>query len=209
MRLITKKDPEALAVMRHSAAHVMAQAVMRLYEGVQLAFGPTTATGFYYDFRLPQPLSEEDFPAIEAEMAKIVAEDERFERLESAAGEAVEAVPRTGPEVQGRAHRDRARRRGDLSFYRQGEFIDLCRGQHIPSTGHIGKAFKLLSVAGAYWKGDASRAAVAAALRHRVLRQEGTRRPSRRSSKRPSAATTACSASSSSCSPSARPSARG
>src|SRR4029079_9327957 len=70
LRLLTKKDPEALAVMRHSAAHVMAQAVMRLYKGVQLAFGPTTVTGFYYDFKLDQPISEEDFPKIEAEMQK-------------------------------------------------------------------------------------------------------------------------------------------
>src|SRR3954469_9428014 len=82
LRLLTKKDPAALAVMRHSAAHVMAQAVMRLFEGVQLAFGPTTNTGFYYDFRLSQPLSEEDFPRIEAEMQKIVKADERFERLD-------------------------------------------------------------------------------------------------------------------------------
>src|SRR4029079_17054318 len=82
LRLFTKKDPEALAVMRHSAAHVMAQAVMRLFEGVQLAFGPTTATGFYYDFALPRPISEEDFPRIEAEMQKIIKADEKFERLD-------------------------------------------------------------------------------------------------------------------------------
>src|SRR3990172_5718377 len=89
LRLLTKKDADALAVMRHSAAHVMAQAVMRLYKGVQLAFGPTTATGFYYDFALPQPISEEDFPKIEAEMQKIVAADERFERLDASRAEAL------------------------------------------------------------------------------------------------------------------------
>src|SRR5687767_14329064 len=76
LRLITKKDPEALSVMRHSAAHVMAQVVMRLFDGVQLAFGPTTATGFYYDFALPHALSEEDFLRIEAEMQKIIKADE-------------------------------------------------------------------------------------------------------------------------------------
>ncbi len=82
LRLLTKKDPEALAVMRHSAAHVMARAVMRLFDGVQLAFGPTTDNGFYYDFQLPRPLSEEDFPKIEAEMAKIIKANEPFERLD-------------------------------------------------------------------------------------------------------------------------------
>src|SRR3954464_12536022 len=89
LRLLTKKDAEALAVMRHSAAHVMAQAVMRLYDGVQLAFGPTTGNGFYYDMRLEHPISEEDFPKIEAEMQKIVKADERFERLEVSREEAL------------------------------------------------------------------------------------------------------------------------
>ncbi len=82
LRLLTKKDPEALAVMRHSAAHIMARAVMRLFDGVQLAFGPTTDNGFYYDFELPRPLTDEDFPAIEAEMAKIIKANEPFERIE-------------------------------------------------------------------------------------------------------------------------------
>src|SRR3954463_8435221 len=82
LRLLTKKNPESLAVMRHSAAHVMAQAVMRLFDGVQLAFGPTTGNGFYYDFELKRPLTEDDFPAIEAEMAKIIKLNEPFERLD-------------------------------------------------------------------------------------------------------------------------------
>src|SRR4029079_17038691 len=89
LRLLTKKDPESLAVMRHSAAHVMAQAVMRLFEGVQLAFGPPPGNGFYYDFQLSQPLSEEDFPRIEAEMHKIVKADEQFERLDMPREEAI------------------------------------------------------------------------------------------------------------------------
>lgn len=89
LRLLTKKDPEALGIMRHSCAHVMARAVMRLYDGVQLAFGPTIDQGFYYDFDLPHKLSEADFPAIEAEMAKIVKEDEPFERIEVPRGEAL------------------------------------------------------------------------------------------------------------------------
>ena len=111
LRLLTKKDPEALAVMRHSAAHVMAQAVMRLFEGVQLAFGPTTGTGFYYDFALPQPISEEDFPRIEAEMQKIIEADEKFERLDVPRAEALELCQRAGARIQGRAHSNRPRRR--------------------------------------------------------------------------------------------------
>jgi len=157
LRLLTKKDPEALAVMRHSAAHVMAQAVMRLHDGVQLAFGPTTATGFYYDFALPKPISEEDFPKIEAEMQKIVAADEKFERIEVSRAEALKLCQELGQEFKVEHIETGLANEAGLSFYRQGEFVDLCRGRHIPSTGHIGKAFKLLSVAGAYWKGDASR----------------------------------------------------
>jgi threonyl-tRNA synthetase len=162
LRILTKKDPEALAVMRHSAAHVMAQAVMRLHGsstdgGVGLAFGPTTATGFYYDFRLKNPLSEEDFPAIEAEMARIVAEDQRFERLEMSREEAVKLCGEMGQPLKVEHLETGLADQAGVSFYRNGEFLDLCRGKHIPSTGHIGKAFKLLSIAGAYWKGDAAR----------------------------------------------------
>jgi threonyl-tRNA synthetase len=157
LRLITKKDAEALGVMRHSAAHVMAQAVMRLYKGVQLAFGPTTATGFYYDFALPQPISEDDFPRIEAEMQKIIAADEKFERLDVSRDEALKLCQELGQEFKIEHIQTGLGEESHLSFYRQGEFVDLCRGRHIPSTGHIGKAFKLLSIAGAYWKGDSSR----------------------------------------------------
>jgi threonyl-tRNA synthetase len=157
LRLLTKKDAAALAVMRHSAAHVMAQAVMRLFKGVQLAFGPTTASGFYYDFHLEHPLSEEDFPQIEAEMQKIIKADERFERLEMPRDEALALCRELGQEFKVEHIQTGLADEKTLSFYRQGEFVDLCRGKHIPSTGHIGGAFKLLSVAGAYWKGDASR----------------------------------------------------
>jgi threonyl-tRNA synthetase len=157
LRLFTRKDPDTLAVMRHSAAHVMAQAVMRLFKGVQLAFGPTTATGFYYDFNLEHPLSEEDFPRIEAEMQKIVKADERFERLEMPRGDALALCRELGQDFKVEHIETGLADESSLSFYRQGEFIDLCRGRHIPSTGFIGNAFKLLSVAGAYWKGDASR----------------------------------------------------
>ncbi|HQU46679.1 MAG TPA: threonine--tRNA ligase, partial [Pirellulales bacterium] len=156
LRLFTKKDPEALGVMRHSCAHVMARAVMRLFEGVQLAFGPTIENGFYYDIGLDRPLSEADFPAIEAEMAKIVKADEAFERIVEPRVQAV-AICRDLHQPLKVEHIETGLvDQPTLSFYRQGEFIDLCRGPHVPSAGAIGE-FKLLSVAGAYWKGDASR----------------------------------------------------
>jgi len=156
LRLLTKKDSEALDVMRHSCAHVMARAVMRLFEGVQLAFGPTTDNGFYYDFLTPRPISEADFPAIEAEMAKIIREDEPFERIEEPRLKAVELCRELGQTLKVEHVGDGLADQQSLSFYRQGEFIDLCRGPHVPSPKAI-EAFRLLSVAGAYWKGDASR----------------------------------------------------
>jgi len=160
LRLLTNRDREALDVLRHSCAHVMAQAVMRLFDGVQLAFGPTTETGFYYDFALensPQgPLSEEDFPRIEAEMKKIVKANERFERLDRSREESLELCRELGQNFKVEHIETGLADQESLSFYRQGEFMDLCRGCHVPSTRFIGKGFKLLSLAGAYWKGDAS-----------------------------------------------------
>ncbi len=155
-RLITKKDPEAIEIMRHTAAHVMARAVMRLFEGVQLAFGPTTGEGFYYDFDLKHSISESDFPKIEAEMAKIIKEDEPLERVEMDRLEAAQLCKDLGQTLKVEHIEDGLAEEDSVSFYRQGEFIDLCRGLHVPSPKAIG-AFKLLSVAGAYWKGDASR----------------------------------------------------
>src|SRR4051794_13827587 len=125
LRLLTRKDPESLLVMRHSAAHVMAQAVMRLFEGVQLAFGPTTGSGFYYDFKLDQPLSEEDFPRIEAEMQKIVKADEKFERLEMPREKAIELCRELKQDFKVEHIQNGLAGETGLSFYRQGEFIDL------------------------------------------------------------------------------------
>jgi threonyl-tRNA synthetase len=156
LRILTKKDPQALSIMRHSCAHVMAQAVMRLFDGVQLAFGPTTENGFYYDMRLPRPLSDEDFPAIEAEMQKIVKANLEFERIEEPRDKALALCRDLGQSFKVEHIGEGLADHATLSFYRQGEFVDLCRGRHVPSTGAIG-AFKLLSVAGAYWKGDQSR----------------------------------------------------
>jgi threonyl-tRNA synthetase len=156
LRLLTKKDPRALDVMRHSCAHVMARAVMRLFEGVQLAFGPTVDSGFYYDFELEHPISEDDFPRIEAEMANIIQLGEPFERIEEPRDNALRLCRDLGQTLKVEHISEGLADEEEVSFYRQGEFIDLCRGPHVPNAGAIG-AFKLLSVAGAYWKGDASR----------------------------------------------------
>ena len=152
-RLLTEKDAESLGVMRHSCAHVMARAVMRVFPNVGLAFGPTTGTGFYYDFDMPDRIREEDFPRIEAEMQKIVADAETFDRFELPRGEAAKFVGDLNQELKSNHIATGLADHATLSFYRQGEFVDLCRGPHIPDAGKI-KAFKLLSVAGAHWKGD-------------------------------------------------------
>ncbi|REJ94354.1 MAG: threonine--tRNA ligase [Planctomycetota bacterium] len=154
VKLLTNRDSEALGVLRHSCAHVMARAVMRLYEGVGLAFGPTTGNGFYYDFDLEQPISEEDFPRIEAEMQAIIKDAEPFERFVLPRDEAVQLVSDLDQELKTEHIANGLADHPTLSFYRQGEFVDLCRGPHIPDAGRI-KAFKLISVAGSYWKGDA------------------------------------------------------
>lgn len=151
IRFITTKDPEAIDVLRHSAAHVMAQAVLRLYPGAKPTIGPVVEGGFYYDFDM-EPVSEEDFEKIEAEMKKIAREKLPISRQE---------VPR---ERALEFYRDQPYKReligelGDqtISFYTQGEFTDLCRGPHLPHTGFV-RAFKLLRVSGAYWRGDSSR----------------------------------------------------
>jgi threonyl-tRNA synthetase len=158
LRILTSKDREALDVLRHSTAHIMARAIMRLFPGVRLAFGPTTASGFYYDIEIDnRRLSEDDFPAIEAEMAKILRDAEPFERFSLPVPEARQFVADLGQTLKVEHIDDELHQFGTLSFYRQGEFVDLCRGPHIPHAGKVG-AFKLLSIAGAYWKGRTDRA---------------------------------------------------
>ena len=155
LKLITNKDPRALAVMRHSAAHIMARAVMRLYPGVGLAFGPTTGHGFYYDFDLDTKISEDDFPRIEEEMQKIIADAEPFERIQSTRDEAIKLCGDLNQKLKVEHIQTGLADHSSLSFYRQGNFLDLCRGPHVPDAGRI-TAIKLLSIAGSYWKGDAN-----------------------------------------------------
>ncbi|MCS7465943.1 threonine--tRNA ligase [Stieleria sp. ICT_E10.1] len=155
LRLLTSRDGEALDVLRHSAAHVMARAVMRLYKGVSLAFGPTTEGGFYYDFDLDVPISEDDFPKIEAEMKAIIKKKEPFERFVLDRDEARKLCDDLDQDLKVEHIDTGLADQSTVSFYRQGEFVDLCRGPHIPDAGKI-KAIKLMSVAGSHWKGDTS-----------------------------------------------------
>ena len=155
-QILTDRDADALAVLRHSCAHVMARAVMRLFPGTQLAFGPALENGFYYDIDSPTPIREDDFPRIEEEMRTITQAGEPFERFERSTAEARQLVADLGQGYKVEHIDDDLKQYPTLSFYRQGEFIDLCRGPHIPHAGKIG-AFKVVSIAGAYWKNDASR----------------------------------------------------
>ncbi len=156
IKIVTRNDPAALATMRHSCAHIMARAVMRLKPGVKLAFGPTIEGGFYYDMESPNPLSEQDFAAIESEMQRLIKLDEPFERIERARGEAIEVCRDLNQSLKVEHIEQGLAEHKTVSFYQQGEFLDLCRGPHVPSAGVIG-AFKMLSIAGAYWKGDQTR----------------------------------------------------
>ena len=151
LKLLTTRDPEAAAVMRHSCAHILARAVMRLYEGVGLAFGPVKGNTFYYDFDLATPIREEDFAKIEAEMKKIIKDGEPFERFEMGRDESIEFCKELNQELKVEHIESGLSDHESLSFYRQGEFVDLCRGPHIPKPSSI-KAFKVLSVAGSQWK---------------------------------------------------------
>jgi threonyl-tRNA synthetase len=150
-KVITFEDEEGKDVFWHSSAHLMAQAVKRLFPKAQLGIGPPIEDGFYYDIDLDRPLSPEDFESIEREMAKIVDEDLNVERRELNKDEAIKLFKNMGEELKIELINEID---DSLSAYSQGEFTDLCRGPHLPSTGKIGKNFKLLSVAGAYWRGD-------------------------------------------------------
>ncbi|GHT36414.1 hypothetical protein FACS189427_07980 [Planctomycetales bacterium] len=143
-------DSEALDVLRHSTAHLMARAVMRLYPDVQLAFGPNTDNGFYYDIAMEHKLSEDDFPAIEAEMKNLIKLNEEFERIELPHSEAVELLAGTGQTLKVEHLNDGLAEEKTVSFYRQGEFLDLCRGPHIPSPRFIGKNVELYKTSGHY-----------------------------------------------------------
>lgn len=156
IEFISREDPRAIELIRHDAAHVMAEAVQELFPGTQVTIGPSIENGFYYDFFRNQPFTPEDLPAIEKKMKEIVARDKPFtkevwtrdqakkvfkDKGENFKVELVESIPADQ----------------ELKIYKQGEWFDLCRGPHMPSTGKVGTAFKLVKVAGAYWRGDATK----------------------------------------------------
>jgi threonyl-tRNA synthetase len=151
---IRKSDPEALAVLRHSTAHILADAVQTLYPGTQVTFGPAVDSGFYYDFDRPEgPFTEEDLPKIEAQMRKVVGGNRPFVR-EEVDRDAARALFEGKGEKYKREHIDSIPEGEILTLYRHGDWVDLCEGPHVPATGAVG-AFKLTTVAGAYWRGDA------------------------------------------------------
>ena len=154
LSIVTDRDTDGVEVIRHSCAHLMAQAVQRLFPDAQVTIGPVIENGFFYDFSFERPFTPEDLAAIETTMEEIVKEDLQVERSILSREEAVQLFEKMGEkykvEIIESIPGDE-----DLSFYRQGDFIDLCRGPHVPSTGKF-KAFKLTSVAGAYWRGDSN-----------------------------------------------------
>jgi threonyl-tRNA synthetase len=160
VEIVTGRDPDALWLIRHDAAHVLATAVMELYPGVKISIGPPIEDGFYYDFDFPegQKLTEDDFERVEAKMREHIKADEHFERSELPVAEAIERFRAEGQDYKVELIEDLIENEGveTVSLYRNGPFTDLCRGPHGPGTKRI-KAFKLTSVAGAYWRGDSDR----------------------------------------------------
>ncbi len=154
LSIVTPKSEEGLEVVRHSTAHLMAQAVQRLYPNVQVTIGPVIEDGYYYDFATDEPFQEEDLAKITAEMKKIVKEKLPVERFEMSRNEAVDFFESKGEKYKAEIIRDIPEDEV-LSLYKQGEFTDLCRGPHVPNTGKL-KVFKLMKVAGAYWRGDSN-----------------------------------------------------
>lgn len=154
--VITAKSPEGLDILRHTCSHVMAEAVKELYPETQVTIGPSVENGFYYDFARATPFTPADLEAIEKRMAEIVNRDEKIVREEKSREDALNFFKAKGEKYKVELIEDLPEAE-TISFYRQGDFIDLCRGPHLPSTGKLGKAFKLMKVAGAYWRGDSSR----------------------------------------------------
>jgi threonyl-tRNA synthetase len=156
LEIVTEKHPDALDILRHSSAHLLAQAVQRLYPGAQVTIGPVIDNGFYYDFAYERPFTPEDLPKIEAEMAKIIQEAHAVSRSVKSRDEAVAYFKGLGEHYKAEIIASIPATE-DLSLYTQGEFTDLCRGPHVPDTGKL-RAIKLMKVAGAYWRGDSNNA---------------------------------------------------
>jgi threonyl-tRNA synthetase len=152
--LVTSRDEDALELLRHDAAHVMAQAVQELYPGTQVTIGPAIEDGFYYDFARDEPFTPEDLIRIEQRMKEIVKRDLPFRREVWEREEAIRVFGEIGERYKVEIIRDIIPEGEEVSVYRQGDWLDVCRGPHLPSTGKLGNGFKLMKVAGAYWRGD-------------------------------------------------------
>jgi threonyl-tRNA synthetase len=153
LELLTEKAPEALKVVRHSAAHVMATAVLELFPETKLGHGPATDVGFFYDFYRPTNFTPGDLAAIETKMKEVVERDEKFDRVHEPREKALAEFEENGDFMKTHFVTRFTEPGSEVSFYRNGSFVDFCRGPHVPSTGRV-KAFKVLSLAGAYWLGD-------------------------------------------------------
>lgn len=154
VELLTAKDPEGLDLIRHDAAHVLAQAVQELYPDTQVTIGPTIEDGFYYDFARQEPFSSDDFEKIEKKMDQIVDADYPIVREVWSKSQAIETFKSIGEDYKAQIIDDIIPPGEDITVYRQGDWYDLCRGPHLPSTGKLPKAFKLMKLAGAYWRGN-------------------------------------------------------
>ena len=155
IKILKRNDEEALSIIRHDCAHVMAEAVQNLFPGTQVTIGPAIENGFYYDFARDVPFTTEDLPKIEKKMHEIVNQGEQFIREVWSREETIKYFSEKGEKYKAELISDLPNDE-IISIYKQGNWLDLCRGPHMPSTKHVGKAFKLLKVAGAYWRGDSN-----------------------------------------------------
>jgi len=156
LAIVTSKDDEALELIRHDAAHIMAQAVQELYPGTQVTIGPAIENGFYYDFAREEPFTPEDLKKIEKRMNEIVKRNLPIQREVWSRDKAIKTFNELGETYKVEIINDIIPEGEELTVYRQGDWFDMCRGPHLPSTGKLPKAFKLMSVAGAYWRGDSN-----------------------------------------------------
>ncbi|MBR6356407.1 MAG: threonine--tRNA ligase, partial [Alphaproteobacteria bacterium] len=155
LTIITVKDKDGLHILRHSCAHIMAEAVQEIWPDTQVTIGPAIDNGFYYDFARKEPFTTDDFAKIEAKMHEIVKRDEKIERIVMPRNEAIKFFKDKGEHYKVEIIEDLPEDE-TITLYRQGNYTDLCRGPHVPSTSKVGDAFKLMKVAGAYWRGDSN-----------------------------------------------------
>ena len=198
LAIVTAKDPEGLEILRHSTAHLLAQAVQAIYPDAQVTIGPVIEDGFYYDFAFKRPFTPEDLEKFEAKMHELAKADLKVERRLMPRDAAVETFKKLGEHYKAEIIASIPANE-DISLYGQGEWFDLCRGPHVPSTGKLG-AFKLMKVAGAYWRGDSKNEMLQRIYGTAWAEREGAQGLPARASRKPRSATTGRSAASSACS---------